>query len=158
MVQMEFNPDFGKKLRELRYREGKMSLRELARRTGISPSYLSQIEQGKLPPPLSNITLLSKFAEELNTDPGELISLAKTPGHLLADLLVDNPEIPKLIAEKLLDMDTEQLRDFMIDLTLPDVLKKNFGKKAKQPTLEEMNQLFEDVLRIHRVLRARNES
>lgn len=48
----------GKRLRELRATRG-LSLRQLARETGTSPSLLSQIENGKITPSVDTLYLLS---------------------------------------------------------------------------------------------------
>ncbi len=64
--------DFGSLLKRLR---GRVSLREVTRRTGVSASYLSQIERGDRVPGAS---LLRKLAELYRVDPDQLI---KRAGH-----------------------------------------------------------------------------
>ena len=54
-----------KRLREVK----KISLRELARRLKVSPSFLSQIETGKASP---SISTLKDIADQLNTTIGRL--------------------------------------------------------------------------------------
>ncbi len=62
--------DFGSLLRRLR---GRVSLREVTRRTGVSASYLSQIERGVSQP---GANLLRKLAELYRVDPDDLIRRA----------------------------------------------------------------------------------
>ena len=64
------NEDFGSLLRRLR---GRVSLREVTRRTGVSSSYLSQIERGEKRP---GANLLRKLADLYRVDPDDLIRRA----------------------------------------------------------------------------------
>jgi transcriptional regulator with XRE-family HTH domain len=49
-------PSFGQSLRELRRRAG-LTQRELADRTGLDFSYISKIENGRVPPPAADTVL-----------------------------------------------------------------------------------------------------
>ncbi len=69
-IEMEGDEDFGALLRRLR---GRVSLREVTRRTGVSSSYLSQIERGDRKP---GATLLRKLADLYRVDPDDLIRRA----------------------------------------------------------------------------------
>ena len=62
---------FGMKLRGLRLDKG-LSLKDLARKTGLSPSYINEIEKGKKYPKSEKIMVL---AEALNEKYDDLISL-----------------------------------------------------------------------------------
>lgn len=53
----------GEKLRRIRETQG-ISLRELARRVGVSPSLISQIEHGQVNPSLSTLQGIGKALEE----------------------------------------------------------------------------------------------
>ena len=90
--------DFGQYLRrtrERRYAEDRsFSVRQLAARVGIEPSYLSKVERGQQPPP-SEQTIQS-LARELNEDPDVLLALA---GKVSADLQSIIRKRPKLFAE-----------------------------------------------------------
>lgn len=55
----------GARIREVRG-ERNLSLRELARRAGLSPSYLSEIESGQR---LPSETMLDALADELGVEP-----------------------------------------------------------------------------------------
>ncbi len=70
--EIEGNEEIGPLLRRLR---GELSLRDIMQRTGISASYLSQIERGDRRPG-SNI--IGKLADVYNVDRGELM---KRAGH-----------------------------------------------------------------------------
>jgi len=66
---------FGQLLRELRIRNKEYgSLREFARRVGLSPAYLSRIENGKEPPPSEAI--IERLAEVLGANRYELFGYA----------------------------------------------------------------------------------
>ena len=69
-IETAGNEDFGSLLRRLR---GKVSLREVTRRTGVSSSYLSQIERGEKRP---GANLLRKLAGLYRVDPEDLIRRA----------------------------------------------------------------------------------
>ena len=71
-TEVEGDEDFGSLLRRLR---GRVSLREVTRRTGVSSSYLSQIERGDRKP---GVNLVRKLAALYNVDPGDLL---KRAGH-----------------------------------------------------------------------------
>ncbi len=58
----------GSRLRDLRERSG-LSLRELARRVNVSPSFVSQIENGKSQP---SVATLYAFAQRLNVSVDQL--------------------------------------------------------------------------------------
>jgi len=64
---------FGETLRGLRQARG-IGLRELARRLGISATYLSQIESDACPTPIEERVMA--MAQALEQDPDELLALA----------------------------------------------------------------------------------
>jgi transcriptional regulator with XRE-family HTH domain len=63
---------FGTELRKYRRQAG-VSQRELARRIGIDFSYISKVENGRLPPPAADTVV--KICEVLNIEPNELLAL-----------------------------------------------------------------------------------
>lgn len=65
--------NIGEKIKELR-KERNMSARELARRSGISQGYLSQLETGKNSNPTNEV--LNKIAKGLNIPNGTLLLMA----------------------------------------------------------------------------------
>lgn len=70
------------------------SVRQLAARVGVEPSYLSKVERGQQPPP-SEQTIAS-LARELDEDPDVLLALA---GKVSAELQSIIRGRPKLFAE-----------------------------------------------------------
>lgn len=66
--------EFGYKLRQLRNAKG-YGLREFAKVVKKSPSYLSNIERGVVPPPSAEV--VKQIAEELDGNLEELLELAK---------------------------------------------------------------------------------
>ena len=89
---------FGSHVREVR--EGKRqedrrySLRQVATRVGIEPTYLSKLERGELAPPSEETT--RRIAEDLGEDPDVLLALA---GKVSSDLQAIIRKRPKLFAE-----------------------------------------------------------
>lgn len=68
---------FGIKLRILR-RKAKFTQRKLAEAVGIDFSYISKLENGRLPPPSAETTV--EICHALNVDPDELlVSAGKIP-------------------------------------------------------------------------------
>lgn len=63
---------FGNVLREKR-RDARISQRELAERTGLDFSYISKIENGRLPPPAADTIVL--ICQVLAIPPEELLAL-----------------------------------------------------------------------------------
>ncbi|MFW6116394.1 MAG: helix-turn-helix domain-containing protein [bacterium] len=64
---------FGRVIRKLRL-QNELSQRELADRLGIDFTYLSKIENSKVPPPSDEV--IRKLARELDADLEELLALA----------------------------------------------------------------------------------
>jgi transcriptional regulator with XRE-family HTH domain len=80
MIQVESDPTF--------------SLRKVAGRVGIEPSYLSKIERGEQPPPGEEN--IRRIAEELGENPDALLARA---GKVSSDLLAIIRERPTVVAE-----------------------------------------------------------
>lgn len=94
---------FGDYIREVRESkragETAFSLRKLAQRVGIEPSYLSKIERGEQPPP-SEATI-SAIARELGEDRDVLLALA---GKVSSDLQAIIRKRPQLFAQLIRDL------------------------------------------------------
>jgi transcriptional regulator with XRE-family HTH domain len=75
------------------------SVRKLALRIGVEPSYLSKVERGQTPPPSEAKILL--LAEELAEDPDVLLALA---GKVSSDLLEVIRKRPQLFAQLLREL------------------------------------------------------
>ncbi|HET7451449.1 MAG TPA: helix-turn-helix transcriptional regulator [Thermoanaerobaculia bacterium] len=84
--------DFGRRLRGLR-ESRRLSLRGLARLAAISPSCLSRIERGRLPPPAD--PTIAKIAGALAADPEGLLEAA---GRLPVDVRARLLRRPRLMA------------------------------------------------------------
>lgn len=90
--------DFGTFARQKRERLQKndrsYSLRQVAQRVGVQPSYLSRIERGLEAPP-SEATIV-KWADELGVDRDVMLALA---GKVSTDLLEAIQKRPELFAD-----------------------------------------------------------
>ncbi len=90
--------DFGAYLRKCREgrraRDPRFSVRQLAARVGVEPSYLSKVERGQQPPPSEQTIAL--LARELDEDPDVLLALA---GKVSGELQSIIRRRPKLFAE-----------------------------------------------------------
>ena len=99
------NEAFGSYIRkrreELRKESPDFTVRKLAGKLGIQPSYISKVEREEVPPP-SEATII-RLAELLREDPDVLLALA---GKVSADLRSVIVKRPKLFAELL-----RQLKD-----------------------------------------------
>ena len=89
---------FGQFLRKCRQKrraeDPRFSVRQLAARVGVEPSYLSKIERGQQQPPSEQT--IAALARELDEDPDVLLALAgKVSGELLAIIR----RRPKLFAD-----------------------------------------------------------
>jgi HTH-type transcriptional regulator, competence development regulator len=85
---------FGQVLREAR--EGKFSLRKFAQMVGVSPTYLSQVEQGKVLPPTAD--RVKRMAEALGENVDEWTSLAGRITEDLPGIIQERPnEVPDLL-------------------------------------------------------------
>ena len=81
---------FGEQIRALRLRNlDYTSLRHFAAKVGLSPAYLSRIENGKEPPPSEAI--IERLAEALGADRYELLSLAGRVPSEFFEIFCKNP-------------------------------------------------------------------
>jgi len=98
---------FGPALRDKRIAKG-YSLRKFADLVGVSPTYLSQVEQGNVDPPTAE--RVSKMAEILGENADELIALAgRVPGDLPKIIQRQPTHMPELLREAK-GLTAEQLR------------------------------------------------
>lgn len=108
---------FGELVREKRT-EKKLTLRKFADRVGLSPTYVSQIEQGNfVPPPVDRIR---KMAEILETDADELIVAAGRMAEDVAGLIEKRPiEMASFLrhAKALTPQQIEQLTKMAEDMS-----------------------------------------
>ena len=90
--------NFGRFIRDrresLRKDDPAYSVRRVAKRMGIQPSYLSKVERGEVPPPSEETT--RKLARELDVDSDVLLAMA---GKVSSDLQEVIRKRPALFAE-----------------------------------------------------------
>jgi len=95
--------DFGEFVRDVRTRlrsnSRAFSVRQVAKRVGIEPAYLSKIERGEQAPP-SEATI-RRIADELVLDPDALLAMA---GKISADLREVICRRPQLFAALIRDL------------------------------------------------------
>ena len=97
---------FGEVLRESR--DGRYSVRKFAELSGVSPTYLSQVEKGNVSPPTAE--RVKVMAELLDANPDEWTALAgRVPEDLPAMIQSHPVEMPALIREAN-DLSDEQLK------------------------------------------------
>lgn len=88
---------FGRLLREKRLAK-KFSLRKFAELVGVSPTYLSQVEQENVMPPTAD--RVKRMAELLGENPDEWIGLAGRVPEDLSGIIQQQPtEMPELLRE-----------------------------------------------------------
>ncbi|MBT5245839.1 MAG: helix-turn-helix transcriptional regulator [Rhodospirillaceae bacterium] len=82
------NMKFGAHIRAVR-EEREFGLREMAKKIGVSPTYLSKVERDEFPPPAED--KVRKIAEifEINVD--ELLALAGKVSTDLSEIIRENP-------------------------------------------------------------------
>jgi transcriptional regulator with XRE-family HTH domain len=85
---------FGELLREKRIDKG-FSLRKFAQLVGVSPTYLSQVEQGNVDPPTAD--RVKRMAELLEENPDEWIALAGRVPDDLPAIIQEKTEVPDLL-------------------------------------------------------------
>lgn len=84
--------DFIRKRRErLRAKDPAYSVRQVAQRMGIQPSYLSKVERGEVAPPSEQTT--RKLAHELGLDSDMLLAMAGKVSSDLQDVIRKRPEL-----------------------------------------------------------------
>lgn len=89
---------FGRYIRQrredLRKTDASYSLRQVATRVGVEPSYLSKVERGQEAPPSE--PRIRALARELQEDPDDLLALA---GKVSSDLQEVIRHRPRLVAQ-----------------------------------------------------------
>ena len=94
--------DYLRKAREaLRAGDSRYSVRQVAGRVGIEPSYLSKIERGEQPPPSEETIAL--LAAELNEDPDVLLALAGKVSKELQSIIRHRPKLFSELLRQLKD-------------------------------------------------------
>ncbi len=98
---------FGQVLRERRIEKG-FSLRKFAELVSVSPTYLSQVEQGNVDPPTAD--RVKRMADMLDANADEWIALAGRVPEDLPGIIQNQPtEVPDLL-RAVKGLTVEQLR------------------------------------------------
>jgi transcriptional regulator with XRE-family HTH domain len=86
---------FGQLVREKRLHglggAGEYSVRQVAKRIGVTPSFLSKVERGDLPPPSEET--VKKLAAVLGANPDVLLALAGKVSSDLKEAIIKRPEL-----------------------------------------------------------------
>ena len=82
--------NFGAYIRRVR-EERKVGLREMARKIGVSPTYVSKVERDEFAPPTED--KVRKIAEIFEIDPDELLSRAGKVSSDLAEIIRARPRV-----------------------------------------------------------------
>ena len=97
---------FGEYLRERReakrLEDRSFSLRQLAQRIGVEPSYLSKVERGLEPPPSE--AKVKALAKELDQDPDILLAMAGKVSTELQDVIRKRPQLMAELLRQLKSM------------------------------------------------------
>jgi len=102
---------FGKRIRVLREKllkeDREYSLRRFAVRVGMSPTYLSKVERGDLPPPGEE--KVKTIAKELGQDPDELLALAGKVASDIPEIIRRRPVAMAKLIRRMRNMEDEQV-------------------------------------------------
>ena len=97
---------FGDYIREQREKrladDARYSVRQVAARVGIEPSYLSKIERGQQPPPSEKAIVA--LAHVLDEDPDVLLALAGKVSRDLVEIIRKRPRLFAELIRQLKDM------------------------------------------------------
>jgi len=86
----------------LRQHDPSYSVRQLAQRIGVEPSFLSKVERDEVPPPSEGKIVL--LAKELAEDPDVMLALAGKVSSDLQDAIRRRPELFAGLIRELKDM------------------------------------------------------
>ena len=87
-MMMAGRTSFGAMVRREREARG-IGLREMAKKIGVSPTYLSKVERDEFPPPAED--KVRKIAEIIGRDADELLALAGRVASDLTDIIRQRP-------------------------------------------------------------------
>ena len=90
-----------KRREQLKEKDRKYSLRQVAQRVGLEPAYLSKIEREEVAPPSEDS--IRKIALELDIDPDVLLAMA---GKVSSDLLEIICKRPRLLSDLIRQLKT----------------------------------------------------
>jgi len=97
---------FGRYVRQARERRREedpaYSVRQVAQRIGVEPSFLSKVERGEVPPPSEG--KIVSLAAELGEDPDVLLAMAGKVSSDLQEVITRRPELFAGLIRELKDM------------------------------------------------------
>jgi transcriptional regulator with XRE-family HTH domain len=99
---MEFGAYIRAERMRLQETDRAFSLRQVADRVGIKPTYLSKIERGELPPP-SEATIL-RLADELALDGDVILAMASKVSAELRAIICDRPQLFSTLLRELKEL------------------------------------------------------
>lgn len=85
---------FGQRLRQLRL-DKKVNQRDLASRVGIDFTYLSKLENGRMPPPAT--ATIARLSKALGIDTDELMLLARKVPLDITPVITRSPVVPAFL-------------------------------------------------------------
>ena len=95
--------DYVRQRREaLRENDRRFSVRQVAKRIGIEPSYLSKIERGEQQPPSEET--ITKLADDLDEDRDVLLAMAGKVGGDLREVILHRPQLFAELLRQLKDL------------------------------------------------------
>ncbi|MFZ5477877.1 MAG: helix-turn-helix domain-containing protein [Myxococcota bacterium] len=97
-----FGPFLRTRREALFARDRAFSVRRVAQRVGVEPSYLSKVERGEQPPP-SEATIVA-LARELGEDPDVLLALAGKVSRDLQAVILRRPQLFAQLIRELEDL------------------------------------------------------
>lgn len=108
--------DYLRKKREhLLKGDRKFSLRQVAGRVGIEPTYLSKIERGDLSPPSEKV--IFKLANELGVNSDILLALGGKVSDDLKQIILKRPELIADLLRQIKDMPDHAILRVVRDVT-----------------------------------------
>lgn len=99
---MTFGTFVRDKRMQLRERDARYSLRQVAQRIGIEPAYLSKIELEQFAPPGEEVT--RALAHELGVDPDVLLAMSGKVSRDLQDVIRKRPQLFAELIRELKDL------------------------------------------------------
>ena len=116
--------EFARTRREtLRETDRSYSVRQVAGRIGVEPSYLSKVERGHVPPPSEETVI--RLADVLGEDPDVMLALA---GKVSSDLKEAIRRRPRLFAELIRDL--RDMPDHAVLRLVREVRDGDWGEEA----------------------------
>ncbi|MFT5700892.1 MAG: transcriptional regulator with XRE-family HTH domain [Desulforhopalus sp.] len=101
-MKTAFGDYIREKREELKKQDSTYSLRQVANRIGVEPSYLSKVERGDQPPPSEE--KIKRIAKELKVNPDTLLAMAGKVSTELQNIIKQRPELFSQLIMELKDL------------------------------------------------------